>query len=110
MDLTHDHIFVLIYNPYGTRQWASSSVRGGVGLFNAAGLCQLLYLGLPLVCLFHIEEAQALPPRQGSSPWGGFFGGGIRKILVGLNQENMRGWFNSGILCFPQNCFIDTAV
>jgi hypothetical protein len=30
---THDHIFVLIYNPYGIRQWASSSVRGGVDLF-----------------------------------------------------------------------------
>jgi hypothetical protein len=29
------------------------------------------YIGLPLVCLLHIEEAQALPPRQGSSPWGG---------------------------------------
>jgi hypothetical protein len=25
---------------------------------------------MPLVCLLHIEEAQALPPRQGSSPWG----------------------------------------
>jgi hypothetical protein len=24
-----------------------------------------------LICLLHIEEAQALPPRQGSSPWGG---------------------------------------
>jgi hypothetical protein len=36
----------------------------------AAGPCQLLYLGLPLACLLHIEEAQALPPRQGSSPWG----------------------------------------
>jgi hypothetical protein len=23
---THDHIFVLIYNPYGIRRWASSSV------------------------------------------------------------------------------------
>jgi hypothetical protein len=32
---THDHIFVLIYNPYRIRRWASSSVRGGVGLFNA---------------------------------------------------------------------------
>jgi hypothetical protein len=34
---TQDHIFVLIYvyNPYGIRRWASSSVRGGVGLFNA---------------------------------------------------------------------------
>jgi hypothetical protein len=32
---THDHIFVLICNPYGIRRWASSSVRGGVGLFNA---------------------------------------------------------------------------
>jgi hypothetical protein len=37
----------------------------------AAGLCQLLYLGLPLVCLLQIEEAQALPPRQGSNPWWG---------------------------------------
>jgi hypothetical protein len=27
---TQDHIFVLIYNPYGIRRWASSSVRGGV--------------------------------------------------------------------------------
>jgi hypothetical protein len=68
---THDHIFVLIYNPYGIRQWASSSLRGGLGLFNAAGLCQLLYLGLPLVCLLHFKEAEALQPRQGSSPWGG---------------------------------------
>jgi hypothetical protein len=32
---THDHIFVLIYNFYGIRRWASSSARGGVGLFNA---------------------------------------------------------------------------
>jgi hypothetical protein len=39
--------------------------------FNAAGLYQLLYLGLPLVCLLHFKEAEALPPRQGSSPWGG---------------------------------------
>jgi hypothetical protein len=37
----------------------------------AAGLYQLLYFGVPFVCLLHIEEAQALPPRQGSSPWGG---------------------------------------
>jgi hypothetical protein len=48
---THDHIFVFIYNPYGIRRWASSSVSGGVVLINAAGLCQLLYLGLPLVSL-----------------------------------------------------------
>jgi hypothetical protein len=32
---THDYIFVLIYNPYGIRRWTSSSVRGGVGRFNA---------------------------------------------------------------------------
>jgi hypothetical protein len=68
---THDHIFVLIYNPYGIRQWASPSVRGGVGLFNAAGICQLLYLELPLICLLHFKEAEALPPRHSSSPWGG---------------------------------------
>jgi hypothetical protein len=25
-----------------------------------------------LVCLLHIKEAEDLPPRQGSSPWGGW--------------------------------------
>jgi hypothetical protein len=35
---TRDHIFVLIFNPYTVRQWASSSVRG-VGLFNAVFQC-----------------------------------------------------------------------
>jgi hypothetical protein len=40
---THDHIFVLIYNLYGIRQWASS-VRGGVGLFNAAGFASYFQL------------------------------------------------------------------
>jgi hypothetical protein len=68
---THDHIFVLIYKPYAIRRWAFSSVRGGVGLFSAAGLCELLYLRLPLVCLLHIKEPEAHPPRQDSSPWGG---------------------------------------
>jgi hypothetical protein len=48
-----------------------SNVRVYVGNLPEPGLCQLLYLGLPLVCLLHIEEAQALAPRQGSSPWGG---------------------------------------
>jgi hypothetical protein len=66
---THDHIFVLIYNPYGIRRWASSSVRGGVGLFNAAGLCQLLYHGLPLVCLLHVKEAAQIRSYHIASGW-----------------------------------------
>jgi hypothetical protein len=32
---THDYIFVLIYDPYAIRGWASSLVRGRVGLFDA---------------------------------------------------------------------------
>jgi hypothetical protein len=81
---SHDRILISVWHLLFYRCRAPPLTRGRVChlycspellQFNnfAAGLFQLLYFGMPLVCLLHIEEAQALPPRQGSNPWGGTF-------------------------------------
>jgi hypothetical protein len=92
---THYHIFVLIYNHYGIRRWASCSVRGGVGLFNAAALCLLFYLRLPFVCLLHIKEAEALPPRQGSSAWGWQLSLSSQSHIMTDDQSVSASWFRA---------------
>jgi hypothetical protein len=74
---SHDRTLIYIKHSLFYRCWAPPLTRGRVcHLYYspellpfsnfAAGLCRLLYVGLPLVCLLHIVEAQALPPLQGN--------------------------------------------
>jgi hypothetical protein len=122
---SHDHILISVWNLLFYQCRAPPLTRGqACHLYYspellqfsnfAAGLCQLLYLGLPSVCLLHIEEAQAIPPRQGSSPWGGWLSGcwpSLYSLGVGRIENTASNssavvacWFVAAETCSLHHC------